>query len=78
MLRLYLSNAREKKKYSIRRTAREAGMTLQHYANIENGKRGDRVSFMIMTRISKALDISLDDMAVQETKYQHDIHNEDY
>jgi transcriptional regulator with XRE-family HTH domain len=62
----------------MRKTAREAGMTLQHYSNIENGKRGDRVSFMITTRISKALGISLDFMAEQETKYQHDIQNEDY
>ena len=78
MLRMYLSDARQQKGYSFRRTAREAGMSLQHYTNIENGRRGDRVSFMIMARISKALGLSLDDMAVEEAKYQHEIHNEDY
>ena len=77
MLRMYLSNAR-KRKAIVPQDRQEAGMSLQHYTNIENGRRGDRVSFMIMARISKALGLSLDDMAVEEAKYQHEIHNEDY
>lgn len=76
-IRLYLSNARYDKDYSLRRTAMAAGMSLQHYAKIENGERGDRVSFMIMIRISKALGLSLDYMAEEEAKYQREI-NKDY
>ena len=77
-IRMYLVRARQNKGYSMRRTAREAGLAFQHYSKIENGERGDRVSFMVMSRIADALDISLDDMKRQETAYQIENDNEDY
>ena len=75
--RTYLSKARYAKDYSLRRTAMKAGMALQHYAKVESGQRGDRVSFMMMIRIAKALDLSLYYMATEEEKYQKEI-NKDY
>lgn len=77
-MRMYLVNARENKGYSMRKTARVAGLAFQHYSKIENGERGERVSFMIMSRIADALDISLDEMKSLETEYQKENHNEDY
>lgn len=77
-IRMYLVNARNHKGYSMRKTARIAGMTYQHYSKIENGDRGARVSFMIMSRIADALDIPLDVMKKEEREYQHEIENDDY
>lgn len=77
-IRMYLVNAREKKGYSMRKTARVAGMSFQHYSKIENGDRGTHVSFMIMSRIADALDISLDDMKKAEREYQVFNENDDY
>ena len=47
-IRMYLVKAREEKGYSMRKTARIAGMSFQHYSKVENGDRGTHVSFMII------------------------------
>lgn len=77
-IRMYLVKARNKKGYSMRKTAREAGMSYQHYSKVENGDRGARVSFMIMSRIAEALDIPLNDMKKAEKEYQELNENDDY
>ena len=77
-IRMYLVKAREEKGYSMRKTARIAGMSFQHYSKVENGDRGTRVSFMIMSRIAEALEISLDDMKEAEKEYQRLNQNDDY
>ena len=61
-----------------RKTARIAGMSFQHYSKVENGDRGTHVSFMIMSRIAEALEISLDDMKEAEKEYQRLNQNDDY
>ena len=78
VLRMYLVNARQDKGYSMRKTARLAGMTYQHYSLVENGERGSRVSFMIMTRIAEALEMSLDTMKENEKAYQKQLENDTY
>ena len=78
VLRMYLVNERQAKGYSMRRTAKEAGMTFQHYSKVENGERGARVSFMIMTRIAEALNIPLEKMKEYEKEYQHQLENDCY
>ena len=75
---MYLVNARNKKGYSMRKTARVAGITFQHYSKIENGDRGERVSFMIMSRIADALEIPMDEMKKLERAYQNANENDDY
>ena len=66
---MYLINAREKKGYSQRRTATEAGLSHQHYSRIENGVRGKKVSFLTIGRIGKVLDMPLDDFYRYERAY---------
>lgn len=75
---MYLVDARNKKGYSMRKTARIAGIAFQHYSKIENGDRGERVSFMIMSRIADALEIPMDDMKKFEREYQKSNENDDY
>lgn len=75
---MYLVNARNQKGYSMRKTARIAGITFQHYSKIENGDRGERVSFMIMSRIADALEIPMDEMKRLERAYQNANENDDY
>ena len=75
---MYLVNARNRKGYSMRKTARIAGITFQHYSKIENGDRGERVSFMIMSRIADALEIPMDEMKRLERAYQNANENDDY
>ena len=75
---MYLVNARNHKGYSMRKTARIAGITFQHYSKIENGDRGERVSFMIMSRIADALEIPMDEMKKLERAYQNANENDDY
>lgn len=75
---MYLVNARKQKGYSMRKTARIAGITFQHYSKIENGDRGERVSFMIMSRIADALEIPMDEMKKLERAYQNANENDDY
>ena len=75
---MYLVNARNRKGYSMRKTARIAGITFQHYSKIENGDRGERVSFMIMSRIADALEIPMDEMKKLERAYQNANENDDY
>ena len=77
-IRMYLVNARNRKGYSMRKTARIAGITFQHYSKIENGDRGERVSFMIMSRIADALEIPMDEMKRLERAYQNANKNDDY
>ena len=77
-IRMYLVNARNQKGYSMRKTARIAGITFQHYSKIENGDRGERVSFMIMSRIADALEIPMDEMKRLERAYQNANENDDY
>ena len=72
-MRLYLSKIRMEKGYSQRRVAREAGISFQHYSKIENGDRGSKVSFLIIGRIAKALDISLEKFLDMETAYQNSL-----
>lgn len=69
-MRTYLSDIRLEKGYSQRKVAREAGISYQHYSKIENGDRGNKVSFLVIGRIAEVLDISLDDLFVLEQEYQ--------
>lgn len=78
VLRTYLSDERIKKGYSMRKAARIAGLSYQHYALIENGIRGNRISFMIMCRIADALELSLDYISIKEKEYHVGIDNGDY
>lgn len=71
MNRYYLVEARVKLGYSQRKTAREAGISYQHYSKIEKGDRGKKVSFIIFSDIAKVLDIPLDNLYYLEREYRN-------
>ncbi len=73
MVRNYLIDLRIKKDYSQRKVAYESGMSYQHYSKLESGKRGGKVSLLIMGRIARTLDISLDELYTREEEYQNKI-----
>lgn len=73
MVRSYLIDLRIKKDYSQRKVARESGMSYQHYARLESGARGGKVSLVIMGRIAHTLDVSLEDIYQLEEKYQNKV-----
>ena len=69
-MRKYLIETRIKKGYSQRKVARDSGVSYQHYSKIENGERGGKVSFLVIARIARVLDISLEDLYILEQAYQ--------
>ena len=69
-MRYYLINIRLKRGFSQRKVARESGLSYQHYARIENGERGKKVSFLIVGRIAEALGVTLDELFKYEQEYQ--------
>lgn len=66
---MYLVSARQKKGFSQRRTASEAGLSHQHYQKIESGARGRKVSFLTIGRIAGVLDIPLEEFYRYEKEY---------
>jgi len=68
-IRDYLYQVRAKKGLSMRAVSILAGLAFQHYQMIENGDKGSRISFMTMVYISKALEMPLDFIAIEEEKY---------
>lgn len=72
-LRMYLVRARQDKGYSQRRTARESGISYQHYSKIENGDRGKRISFLTIGRIATVLDMPLEDFYQFEKEYMDEM-----
>ena len=76
-MRNYLIKIRTAKGISKRKVAREAGLSYQNYIRIENGERGKKVSFLIIGRIAKALDVSLDELYKSEQDYIDSLELED-
>lgn len=77
-MRVYLAQARERRGLSMRKTAMLAGITYQHYAMVEYGQKGARISFRTMCKIADVLNLSLDVVKNYEEKYQEDLGNQDY
>ena len=75
-IRMYLVELRQSLGYSMRKTAREAGISFQHYSKIENGERGQHVSLLIMYKISKALHCSIETIAEKEIEYSNGLISE--
>ena len=55
--RFYLYKARSILGYSITEFARKSGVNRTHYLRVENGSIKDTVSFVVMYRIAKALEL---------------------
>lgn len=72
-MRKYLFELRMNKGFSQRKVARESGISYQHYSKIENGERGNKVSFLVVGRIAKVLEVPLEKMFELEEAYQDSI-----
>lgn len=69
-MRKYLFELRMNKGFSQRKVARESGISYQHYSKIENGERGNKVSFLVIGRIARVLNVSIDQLFDLEEAYQ--------
>lgn len=69
-MRKYLFELRMNKGFSQRKVARESGISYQHYSKIENGERGNKVSFLVIGRIARVLNVSIDQLFDLEEDYQ--------
>ena len=76
-IRMYLVNARQKLGYSQYRAALEMGVSHQHYNRLENGRIGEAIQFKTLRLLSIALDIPLEVMWEEESKYQKSLILED-
>lgn len=61
------------KGFSQRKVARESGISYQHYSKIENGERGNKVSFLVIGRIARVLNVSIDQLFDLEEAYQESL-----
>lgn len=69
-MRKYLYEIRLNKGFSQRKVARESGISYQHYSKIENGERGNKVSFLVVGRIARVLEVPLEQLFELEEAYQ--------
>ena len=76
-IRMYLVNARQKLGYSQYRAALEMGVSHQHYNRLENGRIGEAIQFKTLRLLSIALDIPIEVMWEEESKYQKSLILED-
>ena len=76
-IRMYLVNARQKLGYSQYRAALEMGLSHQHYNRLENGRIGEAIQFKTLRLLSIALDIPIEVMWEEESKYQKSLILED-
>ena len=72
-MRTYLVRLRENKGLSMRRLAREAGISFQYYSTIEDGEKGNKMSLIVTGKIAKVLDISLEAFYELEKEYQESL-----
>lgn len=69
-MRKYLYEIRMNKGFSQRKVARESGISYQHYSKLENGERGNKVSFLVVGRIARVLEVPLEQLFELEEAYQ--------
>lgn len=70
MKRAYLKALRKKLKLSIEDVAYSIEVSYNYLLNIENGHQGDRASFLLMAKVAKAYQITLEELYQLETDYQ--------
>lgn len=68
-LRTYLVNRRRELNLTIEMLAELADVSPQYISLLENGKRGKKVSFSVMCRLSNALNIPIDVLKDLELNY---------
>lgn len=74
-MRSYLKLYRNKKSISQGELADKIGISQNYYCYIENGERQQNISLELLQKLSKALEIPLDELIRQENQYKRDLKN---
>lgn len=69
-MRTYLVNRRRELNLTIEMLAELADVSPQYISLLENGKRGKKVSFSVMCRLSNALNIPIEELKDLELNYK--------
>ena len=70
MIRTYLKTRRKELGLSIEELAFRVDVSYNYVLNIENGHQGDKASFLMMSKLAKGYEYSLDELYTLESKYQ--------
>lgn len=70
MKRQYLKALRKDLGITLEDIAYSIDVSYNYILNIENGHQGDRASFLLMGKIAKAYQITLEELYQYESEYQ--------
>jgi transcriptional regulator with XRE-family HTH domain len=71
--RYWLMDIRRNKELSVQEVSLKSNISKQYYSMIENGLRGQRISFLAGARVARALGLTLDEFYDLEQKYQSEV-----
>ena len=71
MIRTYLKTRRKELGLSIEELAFRVDVSYNYVLNIENGHQGDKASFLMMSKLAKGYQYSLDEIYQLELKHQN-------
>ena len=71
MIRNYLKTRRKELGLSIEELAFRVDVSYNYVLNIENGHQGDKASFLMMSKLAKGYEYSLDEIYQLELKHQN-------
>lgn len=74
-MRYYLRALREKRGYSQADVAKKLNVSQQMYSFVENGERQQNISLDLLQKLSKALEIPLEELIQKENQYKQDLKN---
>lgn len=74
-MRKYLREIRVRSGKTQRYVAECIGTTRQYYQMIENGERQQNISLDLLQKLSKALEIPLEELIQKENQYKQDLKN---
>lgn len=74
-MRNYLKIFRSEKNISQGELADRIGISQNYYCYIENGERQQNISLELLQKLSKALEIPLEELIRQENQYKQDLKN---
>ena len=74
-MRNYLKLYRNEKNISQGELADKIGISQNYYCYIENGERQQNISLDLLQKLSKALEIPLEELIQKENQYKQDLKN---
>lgn len=74
-MRSYLKLYRNQKSISQGELADKIGISQNYYCYIENGERQQNISLELLQKLSKALDVPLEELIRQENQYKQELKN---